>query len=614
MNRYLQFCAVVAILAGSAIESRASARVGLSLSRLAAESPAAVVPVWVYFTDRAGMERDPEALVATRAALTPRSLDRRRRRGTLSDVSASDLPVHAPYVRALLARGARLRGTSRWLNAASVEIPAGLAPELSRWPFVARVERVASGRPLRPVNVPSASPADAGAGIDSSPDRDSPRLNFTPGDTAYYGGSFRQLNMMQAPALHGLGFTGAGILVAMLDSGFRVTHQALAGLNVVATRDFIHGDLNVDDESGQDPSGAAGHGTATLACVGGRLPGVYSGSAFGASFALAKTEDIASETPVEMDYWQFGAEWADSLGADIIASSLGYSDFDSPFPSYTYADMDGRTTTVTLAAVEAMRRGITVVNSAGNSGGAPWFYIIAPADADSMVAVGAVDSFNVVTSFSSHGPTSDGRTKPDVTAMGRSVLTIPLASNSTYVRLSGTSFSAPLVSGLAALLLEAHPAWTPVQVRDALRETALNHATPDNTIGWGLVQGVAAHQWTPAITGVPSASPRADGLALMAGPNPLRAGTGARIRFSAPAGFRVALDVVDVTGRLVSRLFEGVASGEEFALWSGTGPSGSRVGAGIYWVRLTREGGGEQAGLSPGGAGASRVVRLVLLP
>src|SRR5262249_38084389 len=187
------------------------------------------------------------------------------------------------------------------------------------------------------------------------------------------------------------------------------------------------------------------------------------------------TEYVPTETPSEMDNWQMGAEWADSLGADVISSSLGYFQFDSPYPSYTNADMNGHTTVVTKAALEAARRGITVVTAAGNEGGTAWQKIIAPADADSVIAVGAVDTFNVVTGFSSRGPTADGRIKPDVTGMGSHTFCITFSSPTGYQTASGTSLSTPLVAGVAALVLSAHPTWGPFEVREALRETALKH-------------------------------------------------------------------------------------------------------------------------------------------
>jgi subtilisin family serine protease len=563
------------------------ARIAPSLARAIEADPGAEVSAWVHFADRAGRDRDPAAYALARRAFTARSLARRARRGTVTDLVDSDLPVHEPYVRALLARGARLRGTSRWLNAASVSMPAGLAREIARWPFVARVELVPVGRRPRPILEPEPSAKPAAPALDVAPAP--PALELAPGDTAYYGASFKQLAMMQVPQLHAAGLTGAGVLVALLDSGYRLTHQAFAGLDVVAKRDFIHGDTTVDNEAGQDlAANQYHHGTWTLSCVAGSRPGTFSGVAFGASVALAKTEEIPTETPVEMDYWQFGAEWADSLGADVISSSLGYFDFpDDTASSYTYADLDGQTTVVTRAAAEAVRRGIVVVNSAGN-GGPGDSTLIAPADGDSVITSGAVDSLGVVTSFSSRGPTADGRIKPDVTAMGRSVFMVSVLDTFSYQRASGTSFSCPLTSGLVALLLEAHPDWRPFEVREALRATALNAGAPNHTIGWGLVQGAAANAHVPSTTGAPRPV-AARGFELSAAPNPMRAGAGASIRLAAPSGTRVTLDVIDLAGRRRARLFEGALAGPRDVAWSGTDDRGRPLAAGVYWLRLGAE-------------------------
>jgi subtilisin family serine protease len=515
--------------------------------------------------------------------MTPRARDRRARRGSIGDITVADLPVHDAYVHALIARGARLRGVSRWLNAASVEIAAAEAPALASLPFVSSMTLVPKGRPPALEETVEA-PAPLARSPRNGPES-ATRIALVPGDPAYYGGAFKQLDMMQVPQLHSLGLSGAGVLVCMLDSGFHITHQAFAGLNVVATRDFINGDLNVDSQAGQDSAGQVSHGTETLSCVAGNQPGVFSGGAFGASVALGKTEFVPSETPIEMDYWQFGAEWADSLGADVISSSLGYSEFDNPIDSYTYADMDGRTTVVTLAALEAARRGITVVTAAGNERATAWHFLIAPGDADSVITSGAVDSFNVVANFSSPGPTADGRIKPDVSAMGRSVLTVSPTSNTTYVRTSGTSFSTPLTASLVALLLESHPAWGPFEVREALRETALNHASPNNDVGWGLVQGLAANAWVPSTTGVPDAA-LASGPKLSVAPNPLRAGSPVTIRFAAATPDPVRLEVFDVGGRRRARIFEGTASSERSIAWRPSGDGDARLEAGVYWIRL----------------------------
>jgi subtilisin family serine protease len=451
---------------------------------------------------------------------------------------------------------------------------------LARLPFVQSVELVPVGRvsvdpePFTPAAAPTpAASASLPAGV-----------QFAPGDTGFYGNCFRQLQMMQVPAVHRSGNTGQGVLVCMLDAGFRLTHQVYAGLSVIARHDFVWGDSVVDDQVPPDQAGQGSHGTLTLSEVAGVLPGTFSGVAFGCNVALAKTEYVTTETPVEMDNWQFGAEWADSLGADVISSSLGYSQFDSPNPSYTYADMDGKTTVVTKAASEAMRRGITVVTANGNEAATPWHFLIAPADADTVIACGAVDTFNVVTGFSSRGPSADGRIKPDVTAMGSHTQTIAFTNPAGYGTASGTSLSTPLVAGAAALVLSAHPTWGPFEVREALRETALNHAAPDNNIGWGLVQVQDAIAWVPSTTGV-SPGPSGTAVALAAAPNPFRAGAGTVVRLAPHASS--TLDAFDARGRRVARLYEGASVSPVTVRWSGRGAAGQRLPAGVYWLRLS---------------------------
>lgn len=601
---------IIALLIGSALDARpvfaAPLRVGPALARQIAAQSTAPVVVWVTFTDRAGAEREPAAFAKARGALTARALDRRARRGLVPERMVSDLPVHDAYVRAVTSRGARLRGASRWLNAASFEMTPALAAELAALPFVARVDLVPRGVRNRPVGA-----LQRVEGLGSRPagrvqtESSSPAAPL-PGEPAYYGGSLRQNSMMQVPELHAQGYTGAGVLVCMLDSGFRTTHRAFSTLSIVAKRDFVHGDTNVDDELGQDVTSDHDHGTWTLSNVAATLPGVYSGAAFGATVALGKTENGASETPVEMDYWQFGAEWADSLGADVISSSLGYSEFDNSADSYTYADMNGRTTVVTLAAAEAARRGITVVTAAGNTGNNPdWPHIIAPGDGDTVITVGAVDSFNVVTGFSSRGPTSDGRTKPDLTAMGSRVLLVSSSNDSTYVRQSGTSFATPLTTGVVALLLEAHPTWGPFEVREALRETAQNHASPNNDIGWGLVRGLDALGWVPSTTAVTGA-PSPAAIELAAGPNPVRTGVPTLVRFSAAPHSAASLDAYDLSGRRRARLYRGPIDGPRTVAWKGADDAGVRLGAGVYWLRLAVQ--------SPGRPPSTRSIRIVLTP
>jgi serine protease AprX len=593
---------VLMVLFGTAFAPAGAARagtVGPGLARALAGAPDAPVAVWVTFTDRAGAERDPAALERASAAIPARALERRRLRGTVRGVTAGDLPVHAAYVRALQARGATLRGTSRWLNAASVTVTPRAAEALSRLPFVAGVELVPRVLRMTPIESEGETEGETETAPESAPAPSAVQL--APGDPAYYGATFKQLDLMQVPQVHAAGYTGAGVLVCILDGGCRTTHQVYSTLSVVARRDFVHGDDVVDDQVPPDAAGDASHGTYTLSAIAGSKPGTYSGVAFNCQVALGKTENVSTETPVEMDYWQMGAEWADSLGADVLSSSLGYFGFDSPYPSYVYADMDGKTTVVTNAAREAVARGITVVNAVGNEAATPWHFLIAPSDADTVIAAGAVDSFNVVTSFSSRGPSADGRIKPDVTAPGRAVYVPSFGNNTTYTRVSGTSFSCPLTAGVAALILEAHPSWGPFEVREALRETALNHAAPNNDIGWGLVQAFAAIQWVPSTTGV-TPGPGVHALALLASPNPIAKGAKLTARFTATG--RVTLVAYDTRGRSVARLFDGTAQGPTSVTWNGRGDGGQALGPGVYWLRLSA-----RDALS-----TSAATRVVLLP
>ena len=215
-----------------------------------------------------------------------------------------------------------------------------------------------------------------------------------------------------------------------------------------------------------------------------------------------------------------------------------------------------------------------------------------------------VTTHESVVGFSSRGPTADGRIKPDVVARGRNVWVPSFTSSSAFFTSSGTSFSCPLTAGVVALLLESHPNWGPFEVREALRETALNHASPNSTIGWGLVQAVAANNWVPSTLGVPGRGSAAS-LMLAAGPNPLRAGASLAIRFAAAAGSRATVDVLDLAGRRHATVYSGPAEGGHTSHWDGRDSRGALLPAGVYWVRLAAEG--------PGVA-RSRAVRVVLLP
>lgn len=260
-----------------------------------------------------------------------------------------------------------------------------------------------------------------------------------------YGSSLTQNQQINVVAVHNTGNYGQGVRICLMDAGFnRLSHEVFQNMNIIATWDFVNHRPYVGD--GQGGMGEGSHGTQTLSTIGGFKEGQLIGPAFGATYILAKTENTESETPIEMDNWIAALEWADSIGVDVTSTSLGYLEFDPPYPSYNWTHMDGNTVPITIAADLAVKRGIVVVNSAGNEGfNSTRNTLVAPADGDSVIAVGAVTSSGTRSYFSSVGNTVDGRIKPDVMAMGSGVRVASSTSDNGYTSSSGTSFHVHLL-------------------------------------------------------------------------------------------------------------------------------------------------------------------------
>jgi hypothetical protein len=439
---------------------------------------------WIYFKDKGpGMLQKMEE---ARLTLNIKSMNRRLRHGLEELVDEYDLPVYQPYVDAIEPFIDKFRHTSRWLNAVSVETTGSSLELISGFQFVSEIDEVLTYTYRDPIPDPQTEPS-----LDPFPET-SPLepLLFD------YGMSLTQVKQLKVPALHDMGYTGRGVLICMLDSGFNnLGHEALDHLDIVATWDFLNGDSNVFYEEGQ--LGSGDHGTNTLGVIAGYEPGQLIGPAFGASFLLGKTEngDLSWERHIEEDHWVAGAEWADSHGADIISSSLGYRDvFTHGEEQYSWQDMDGNTTIVAKGANIAASRGILIVNSAGNEGLSLSHQntLISPADSAYVLAAGAINPQGRRVFFSSYGPTADGRIKPDVMAMGDSVYSAGPNALDEYELVDGTSFACPLIAGVAALLLEINPSWTNHDIMTAMKSTASQSDSPDNSNGWGIVNAQEA--------------------------------------------------------------------------------------------------------------------------
>lgn len=450
---------------------------------------------WIIFSDKNGIKPNDEIAYNSPAyksgleLLTDKAIKRRiKSLSKESLIDFGDLPLSDKYVQNISSLGIDIIAKSRWFNGVSAYLTKSQLESIKKLDYVFKIFAV---KKLYKQGFESTSPVFLKSYYESMFVQDSTNVYD-------YGKSFNQMMLVNVPVVHNLGITGKGVLVASFDDGFEWrTHESLQGLNVLDEYDFINGDKTTAREKNQkypDSESQGGHGTSTLSCLGGFKEGKLIGPAFNSDFILAKTEYVPSETPMEEDFWLEAAEWAEAYGADVITSSLVYKAFDKPFVdnSYTYSDFDGKTSIISIAGDRAAYLGIVVCNATGN------YYQTDPpslgsaSDGDSVIGVGAVDKKGTITSFSSNGPTSDGRIKPDVVAPGASVYVARMGEGNYYDFSNGTSFSTPITAGVCALILSAHPELNAMQVRDALRNTANNTASPNNVYGWGLINAYKA--------------------------------------------------------------------------------------------------------------------------
>jgi len=482
-----------------------------------ASAQEAVYKFWVQLSDKEG---SPYSIEKPEEFLSGRAIERRKRYHI--PIQWNDLPVSPAYIDSLQTEHIRILYTSKWLNGAVIETAdSGQAEQVLSHSFVSRVD------------VLYQPPCPVKSGQD--------KFENLQNEGAAELLSDHQIKMLQGHRLHEMGYKGDSMVIALLDTGFGGT-DTLPGFDslfingqILGTRNFV--------EPGKEVYSLGEHGTHVLSIMGGNLPGSYLGAAPAASFWLIQTEDVRSEFHVEEANWLAGAEFADSAGADIINSSLGYSDgFTCPAKNYTYEDMDGNTPLVTRAADLAASKGILVVTSAGNSGRStdPWQYIGAPADGDSVLTVGAVDSAGFYADFSSRGPTYDGRIKPDVVAQG--VSTAVLRAWGPIDHGNGTSFSSPIIAGLAACLWQKHPDVPNYELIEAIRQSSDQYPYPDYRMGYGKPNFMVA---ADIITG--DRDPMTMGRNLLVYPNPVKQILHLSIPHTSSRSFRY--HIMDVAGR-----------------------------------------------------------------
>lgn len=417
---------------------------------------------WVSFTDKNNSEY---LLSNPQDYLSDRAIQRRLSQNIAID--SLDLPVNSNYIDSVLTLDVSLVHSSKWLNGITVAGAYENLDFIKSWSFIREVQLTKPGILTK-----------SGASKFSEEDF----TEMDPMDSSLYGESVHQIEMLNGLFLHDKNFRGEGMQIAVLDGGFEKADElpAFDSLwaegRILGTRDFVNPE--------SDFWATHYHGMSVLSTMGGNVPGQLIGTAPDASYWLLRSEDVNSEYIIEEDNWAAAAEFADSVGADVINSSLGYYTFDDTLTYHTYAEMDGKTTRVTKAANIAASRGMLVFASAGNERNKTWQRIIAPSDGENVIGVGAVDINLNPASFTSAGPAAGGAVKPNVSAMG--VSTVIQISNGNISVGSGTSFSSPVMAGMAASLWQMFPEKPAVAIKEAIEMSASRYNSPDSLVGYGI--------------------------------------------------------------------------------------------------------------------------------
>ncbi len=481
--------------------------------------------------------------------LSERALQRRLNQNIALDIT--DTPIHTPYVTEV-GNLISVLVQSKWLNAVYVRGDYQAILDLNELTFVERIEFVNKNlNPLGRKATPIRKPSGAQKSLDAQ--------SFP------YGGSAHQIQMHNGDLLHQEGYTGSGKIIAVIDTGFEGVNFT-DSFQRLFDNNLILGGYNFILRNNNIYTGG-NHGTRVLSVIGGYKENELVGTAPDAEFYLFVTENPNSESPLEEALWVEAAEMADSLGVDIINTSLGYDTFDNPNYNHSYEDLDGQTTFISRGLNIAFSKGMLCVTSAGNSGNSDWLYVATPGDAHGSLTVGAVNSEGEYAWFSSIGPTADQRIKPDVTGQG--VATVTATQYGTITTGNGTSFSTPIISGLAACLWSAYPELTSAQLFQIIKESAHLYQNPNNYLGYGIPDFYQAFQ---------NAALRIKNLdkrQVVLYPNPATN----FISFQGNSSEKVNLKIFDISGKLI--LDQRLTTNQKIDV--------SNINSGIYLYSLTTE-------------------------
>ena len=419
---------------------------------------------YFFYVQLNNKQNSPYSLSQPEQYLSQRAINRRATYGIACD--STDLPVNPAYIAEIAVKGVKVHNRSKWLNGISVRMAdTSIVSQIRALPFVKWAKYTGQ---MNSAALPAPRKAKFGS------------------EAYNYGTAATQINQLNGSALHNAGYTGKGIHIAVLDAGFNNvnTNPGFDSLRLqgrlLGTKDFAEPNSNI--------YALDAHGANVLSIMTGNLPGQYLGSAPHASYWLLRTEYAPSEYMMELDFWVSAIEFADSAGVDVVNSSLGYTTFDDAAMNFTYADMNGKTARASIAAEMAAKKGIVVCNSAGNDGSRTWKYIGSPADADGIFTIGANTSTGTPSSFTSFGPSYDGRVKPEISGMGSSTAIINTAGLTSTG--NGTSYSSPLMCGMLACLLQyckaEYPNISPDEFYDLVLHSSSLYNAPTNRMGYGI--------------------------------------------------------------------------------------------------------------------------------